>query len=132
MHHEGQDQTSRGTLPSLIQTGEGFLLKFELGLSLSWLTLPRLVLGSACALVFSLVLVLAWLVLGFASASSVFVFVGRRRAPHDLLVRAPETSPRNLRSPRATHEQLGKEGGRHHKRCNMRAKIKLQEELSPV
>ena len=58
MQHEGQDQTSRGTLPSLIQTGEGFLLKLELGLSLSWLTLPRLVLGSACALVFSLVLVL--------------------------------------------------------------------------
>ena len=80
MQHEGQDQTSRGTLPSLIQTGEGFLLKFELGLSLSWLTLPRLVLGSACALVFSLVLVLAWLVLGCASASSVFVLVGTRRA----------------------------------------------------
>ena len=80
MQHEGQDQTSRGTLPSLIQTGEGFLLKFELCLSLSWLTLPCLVLGSACALVFSLVLVLAWLVLGCASASSVFVLVGTRRA----------------------------------------------------
>ena len=77
---EGQDQTSKGIVPSLIQTGEGFLLKFELGLSLSWLTLPRLVLGSACALVFSLVLVLAWLVLGCASASSVFVLVGTRRA----------------------------------------------------
>ena len=36
MQHEGQDQTSRGTLPSLIQTGEGFLLKFELGLDLFW------------------------------------------------------------------------------------------------
>ena len=56
-------------------------MKFELCLGLSWLTLPCLVLGSACALVFSLVLVLAWLVLGFASASSVFVFVGTRRAP---------------------------------------------------
>ena len=55
-------------------------MKFELCLGLSWLTLPCLVLGSACALVFSLVLVLAWLVLGFASASSVFVFVGTRRA----------------------------------------------------
>ena len=42
------------------------------------LVLAYLVLGSACALVFSLVLVLAWLVLGFASASSVFVFVGTR------------------------------------------------------
>ena len=73
MQHEGQDQTSRGTLPSLIQTGESFLLKFELCLGLSWLTLPCLVLGSACALVFSLVLVLAWLVLGFASASFVLV-----------------------------------------------------------
>ena len=31
MQHEGQDRTSRGTLPSLIQTGEGFLLKFDLG-----------------------------------------------------------------------------------------------------
>ena len=80
MQHEGQDQTSRGTLPSLIQTGEGFLLKFELGFSLSWLTLPCLLLGPACALVFSLVLVLAWLVLGCASASSVFVLVGTRRA----------------------------------------------------
>ena len=80
MQHEGQDQTSRGTLPSLIQTGESFLLKFELCLGLSWLTLPCLVLGSACGLVFSLVLVLAWLVLGFASASSVSVFVGTRRA----------------------------------------------------
>ena len=68
------------TLSSLIQTGESFLLKFELCLGLSWLTLPCLVLGSACGLVFSLVLVLAWLVLGFASASSVFVFVGTRRA----------------------------------------------------
>ena len=55
-------------------------MKFELCLGLSWLTLPCLVLGSACGLVFSLVLVLAWLVLGFASASSVFVFVGTRRA----------------------------------------------------
>ena len=79
----------RGTLPSLsglasnqigpLQTGEGFLLKFELGLGLSWLTLPCLVLGSACALVFSLVLVLTWLVLGCAIASSVFVLVGTRR-----------------------------------------------------
>ena len=51
-----------------------------LALDLSWLTLPCLVLGSACALVFSLVLVLAWLVLGFASASSVFALVGARRA----------------------------------------------------
>ena len=81
MQHEGQDQTSRGTLPSLIQTSERFFLKFELCLGFSsWLTLPCLVLGSACALVFSLVLVLAWLVLGFASASSVFAVVGRRRA----------------------------------------------------
>ena len=48
------------------------------------------------------------------------------------MVRAPEPSSRNLRSPLATHEQLDKEGGRHYKRCNMRAQIKLQEELSPV
>ena len=33
----GQDQTWRGNLPSLIQTGESFLLKLEFGLDLFWL-----------------------------------------------------------------------------------------------
>ena len=48
MQHEGPDQTSRGTLPSLIQTGESFLLKFALGLGLV-LAFLALVLGAAGA-----------------------------------------------------------------------------------
>ena len=59
-----------------LQTGEGFLLKFELCLGLSWLTWSLVLLVPLSWLV----LVLAWLVLGFASASSVLIFVGRRRA----------------------------------------------------
>ena len=43
----------KASLKGPLQTGEGFLLKFELCLGLSWLTLPCLVLGSACALVFA-------------------------------------------------------------------------------
>ena len=85
LDEERESESKEKTHSSLIQTGEGFLLKFELCLGLSWLTLPGLVLGSACALVFAcacLVLGCPWHNLGFASASSVFVFVfvGTRRA----------------------------------------------------
>ena len=111
MQHEGQDQTSRGTLPSLIQTGEGFLLKFELCLGLSWLTLPCLVLGSACALVFAcacLALACPWLCFCFFCLCLCW---NKARLNDDFLVRAPEASARNLRTPLATHEQLDKEDG---------------------
>ena len=68
MQHEAQDQTSRGTLPSLNQTGEGFLLKFDLGPHvLAYLALPcpwfDLVPLSLLVLVLALCLSLALLLL---------------------------------------------------------------------